>query len=93
MSVKLHLMTPLARLMRGKEEVELEANSVGEVLARLWEICPEMRGKLEDEQGKLRRFVNVYVNGEEVRGEGREKKELSEGDEVSMVLAISGGRA
>ena len=92
MSVKLHLMTPLARIMGGKEEVELEAKSVGEALSRLWEIWPEMRGKLGDDEGRLKRFVSVYVNGEEVRREGREERELHEGDEVSLMLAITGGR-
>ena len=90
MSVKVHLPMPLSGIA-GKEEVELEGGSVGEVLAQLWEAYPEMRLKLCDERGQLRRFVNVYLNGEDVRGKEGEGTKVRDGDDVSLMLAISGG--
>lgn len=90
LSMKVRLPTPLSDIA-GKEEVELEGETVREVLARLWEAYPKMKVKLCDERGQLRRFVNVYVNGEDVRGKEGEGTKVRDGDEVSLMLAISGG--
>jgi len=89
-SVKVLLPAPMSTIA-GREEVELEGGSVGEVLSRLWDAYPEMKKKVCDEKGRLRQFVNVYVNGEDVRAEAGEGTEVRDGDEVTLMLAISGG--
>jgi molybdopterin synthase sulfur carrier subunit len=78
-------------LTGSKPEVETTGATVKEALADLEERFPGMRDRLYDDEGKLRRFVNIYVNDEDVRFLKGEETSLSDGDEVSIVPAIAGG--
>lgn len=90
MSVKVRIPTPLQRLTQGKEEVE---GTAGTVIALVNELDRQYPGLAErvSENGKIRRFVNIYVNDEDIRFLQAEETQVKDGDEVSIVPAIAGG--
>ncbi|HCU24410.1 MAG TPA: molybdopterin synthase sulfur carrier subunit [Deltaproteobacteria bacterium] len=91
MSVKIRIPTPLQKLSGNQPEVEVQGNDVKAVLAALEEKHPGMRERLYDEKGALRRFINFYVNDEDIRFLKSEETPLKDGDELSIVPAIAGG--
>jgi sulfur-carrier protein len=92
MPVLVRIPTPLRRHTGGVGEVNAEGKDVGEVVDDLERQFPGLRDRLCDETGDFRKFINVYVNQEDVRFlQGRESL-LKDGDEVSIVPAIAGGR-
>jgi molybdopterin synthase sulfur carrier subunit len=90
MAVKVKIPVPLQRLTQGKEEVEGAPGSVIALIEDLDRKYPGF-GERVSEGGKLRRFVNIYVNEEDVRFMKNEETEVKDGDEVSIVPAIAGG--
>ncbi len=90
MAVKVKIPIPLQRLTKGSEEVEGEPGTIISLINSLDEKYPGL-GERISEGGKLRRFVNVYVNEEDVRFIKNEETEVKDGDEVSIVPAIAGG--
>jgi molybdopterin synthase sulfur carrier subunit len=91
MAVKVRIPTPLQRLTQGKEEVEGAPGTVMELVTDLERRFPGI-GERISEAGKIRRFVNIYVNEEDIRFLKGEATEVKDGDEVSIVPAIAGGR-
>jgi molybdopterin synthase sulfur carrier subunit len=91
MAVKVRIPTPLQRLTQGKEEVEGKAGSVIELIGELETRYPGIAERIS-EGGKVRRFVNVYVNEEDIRFLQAEMTPVKDGDEVSIVPAIAGGQ-
>ena len=92
MPVLVRIPTPLRRHTGGTGEVYAKAKDVGELVEDLERQFPGLRDRLYDETGDFRKFINVYVNQEDVRFlQGRESL-LKDGDEVSIVPAIAGGR-
>ncbi|HYY90006.1 MAG TPA: ubiquitin-like small modifier protein 1 [Chloroflexota bacterium] len=91
MSVRVRIPTPLRPATDGVAELSLEASTVGDLLADLEARYPGIRGRLRDEDGELRRFVNLYVNGEDVRFRDGLQTSLTSGDELSIVPAVAGG--
>ena len=90
MSVKVKVPVPLQRLTQGKEEVEGEKGTIIALIKELDEKYPGLAERIS-EGGKLRRFVNVYVNEEDVRFLSNEETSVNDGDVVSIVPAIAGG--
>ena len=91
MSVKIKIPTPLRKVTQGQGEVELSGNSVIEIINLLDKDFPGIKERLCDETGEVRRFVNIYVNQEDIRFIKGKETPLSDGDEVSIVPAIAGG--
>ncbi len=91
MSVQLLIPTPLQKFTDSESSVVLEATSVNELLQALEQRFPGFLERVYDEKGKLRRFLNVYVNGEDIRFLDHENTTLNDGDEVSIVPAVAGG--
>jgi molybdopterin synthase sulfur carrier subunit len=91
MSVLVRIPTPLQKLVGDKAEVSVEAASLREAIGQLAAGNSEIQGRLLDDSGELRRFVNVYVNEEDVRFLQKLDTPLKDGDEVSIVPAIAGG--
>lgn len=91
MAVKVRIPTPLQRLTKGQEVVEANAGTVIELVQELDKMFPGI-GERVSEGGKIRRFVNVYVNEEDIRFLKAEATEVKDGDEVSIVPAIAGGK-
>ncbi|APB34430.1 Molybdopterin converting factor, small subunit [Gloeomargarita lithophora Alchichica-D10] len=91
MAVRVLIPTPLQKLTQAQDTVECEAQSVAQLVESLEQSWPGMKTRLCDESGQIRRFVNVFVNSEDIRFlQGRETP-LQDGDEVSIVPAIAGG--
>jgi sulfur-carrier protein len=83
--------TPLRRFTGGDAKVVVAGSSVGEVLDALDAAHPGIGERLRDDSGQIRRFVNIFVNGQNVRdGEGVDTR-LSAGDEVGIIPAMAGG--
>ena len=91
MSVRVRIPTPLRAATDGVAEVDVEAASVQELIDGLERRYPGLQGRLRDESGELRRFVNLYVNGEDVRFLQGLETGLRPGDELSIVPAVAGG--
>jgi len=91
MGVIVRVPTPLRRLTDGQGEVEVDASTVKEAIEKLEEKYPGFKERLLDEKGELRRFVNLYLNDEDVRFLKGTDTELKEGDVLSIVPAIAGG--
>lgn len=84
--------TPLRRLTDGQEEVAAAGATIGEVLADLDSKHPGFNDKLFDAEGKIKRHVNIFANDEDIRYLSNLDTPVKEGDEVSIVPAIAGGR-
>jgi molybdopterin synthase sulfur carrier subunit len=90
MAVKVRIPTPLQRLTGGQELVEGKPGTIIELVNDLESKFPGIGERLS-EGGKIRRFVNIYVNEEDIRFLKAEQTEVKDGDEVSIVPAIAGG--
>lgn len=91
MAIKVRIPTPLQKLTNNQAEVQIDAKDVNELLAGLEKQHPGIRERLCDAEGKLRRFVNVYVNEEDIRFLQGQETALKAGDDVSIIPAIAGG--
>ncbi len=91
MPTKVRIPTPLRKLTNNEEVVEVAAGTVGEAITALQARYPGIRERLLDESGAVRRFVNVYVNEEDIRFLQNQQTPLKDGDEVSIIPAIAGG--
>jgi molybdopterin converting factor small subunit len=91
MPVKVIIPTPLRAYAGKQESVELQASTVGEALASLTSRYSELKKHLYADDGRLRSFVNVYVNDEDIRYLQKDATRLREGDTVSIVPSIAGG--
>jgi molybdopterin synthase sulfur carrier subunit len=91
MPKKVRIPTPLRKLTNGEELVEVSAPTVGSAFAELQSRFPGIKERLMDENGEVRRFVNVYVNEEDIRFLQNQQTPLKDGDEVSIIPAIAGG--
>ena len=89
---KILIPTPLRQYVDKKDTVEVAGSSVGEVLGALTTQYPDLRKNLYSDEGKLRSFVNVYVNDEDIRYLSKDKTEVKDGDTISIVPSIAGGR-
>jgi len=91
MPVKIRIPTPLRKLTNEAELVEVSAGNVRGVIAELQAKFPGIRERLVDDAGEVRRFVNVYVNEEDIRFLQNNDTPVKDGDEVSIIPAIAGG--
>lgn len=91
MAVKVRIPTPLQKLTANQSEVACEGKTINEVLAVLEEKHPGIKERICDSEGKLRRFVNIYVNEEDIRFLQGQDTPLKSGDDISIIPAIAGG--
>lgn len=91
MPVKVRIPTPLRKLTNNEELVEVQAASVGDAINELQGRYPGIKERLLDDSGGVRRFVNVYVNEEDIRFLQNQQTSLKDGDEISIIPAIAGG--
>jgi molybdopterin synthase sulfur carrier subunit len=92
MPVLVRIPTPLRAMTKGAAEVPATADTVEDLIADLERQFPGFRDRLVEEGGEIRRFINIYVNQEDIRFLQGAKTTLKEGDEVTIVPAIAGGR-
>lgn len=89
--VSVRIPTPLRKLSADRDELQIEASSVSGLIEELEKECPGMKDRLCDESGNVRRFINLYVNNEDIRFLDGPDTELKDGDAVSIIPAIAGG--
>ena len=92
MSVSVRLPTPLRKLTQGADEVTVQGDTVKALVDDLERKFPGIKERICDESGKIRRFVNVYVNGDDIRFLQNLETSVRDGDSISIVPAIAGGR-
>lgn len=92
MSVNVRIPTPLRNLTGGQDVVAAAGSTIAEIFADLEKHHPGIGERLCDEKGEIRRFVNVYHNEEDIRFKDGRNTAVADGDEVSIVPAIAGGR-
>ena len=88
---KVLIPTPLRQFAGKNDSVSLEGGTVGEVLTELTSTYPDLRKQLFNDEGKLRSFVNVYLNDEDIRYLEKEKTTVVATDTLSIVPSIAGG--
>ena len=92
MSIQVKIPTSLRRFTEGQENVALQGETVGVVLGLLRDNYPDLGGRLFDDKGGVRRFVNVYLNEDDIRFLEQLDTPVSDNDEISIIPAIAGGR-
>jgi len=90
-AVRVLIPTALRRHTAGQDQVTCSARNLGELVDVLGSTFPELKPFLRDDSGKVRRFLNFYVNEEDIRFLGGDTHEFSDGDEVMVVPSIAGG--
>jgi molybdopterin synthase sulfur carrier subunit len=91
MSQKVRIPTPLRKLTNNEEIVVVNAPTIGEAIVELQSRFPGIQERLTDESGEVRRFINVYLNEEDIRFLQNKQTALKDGDEISIIPAIAGG--
>ncbi len=91
MPAKVRIPTPLRKLTNSEEVIDVAAGTIGGAITELQNRFPGIQERLVDESGAVRRFVNVYVNEEDIRFLQNLQTPLKDGDEVSIIPAIAGG--
>ncbi len=91
MAVMIRIPTPLRKFTDGQAEVQVEGATVREAFAHAEALHGGIADKIFDDSGEIRRFINVFVNGDDVRHSGGVDTAVQAGDEVSVVPAIAGG--
>lgn len=91
MQVKVRIPTPLRKLTNGSDEVSATGANIAEVISDLEKNFPGLKERICEDDGKLRRFVNIYLNDEDIRFKKNLETELKENDEMSIIPAIAGG--
>ncbi len=92
MASKIRIPTPLRKLTAGQQEVPVDGKTIGEVLKDLENKYPGIKDRIFDEAGTVRRFVNIYINEEDIRFLKNLESAVKDGDEISIVPAIAGGK-
>ncbi|MHC1765679.1 MAG: ubiquitin-like small modifier protein 1 [Verrucomicrobiia bacterium] len=91
MPAKVRIPTPLRKLTNNEEVVEVDGGTIGAIITELQSRYPGIKERLLDENGAVRRFVNVYVNEEDIRFLQNQQTPVKSGDEISIIPAIAGG--
>ena len=91
MAVTVLIPTPLQKFTQDKSTLDLEAGNIQELVDALESACPGIKERICDQEGTLRRFLNFYVNSEDIRFLEGPATALKDGDEVSIVPAVAGG--
>lgn len=92
MSVKIRIPTPLRKFTDEQDVVEVEAGTVREAMAALTNTHEGLKAQILDGNGEVRRFVNLFLNDQDVRFLGGPDAALQDGDELAIIPAIAGGR-
>ena len=91
MSATIRIPTPLRKVTNGADKITVESGSILEIIESLDKEFPGIKTRLCDDNDELRNFVNMYINGEDIRFLDGMKSSVNSGDEVSIVPAVAGG--
>lgn len=93
MGIKVRIPTPLRKLTNGESEVEASGTNISELIDDLEKSYPGIKGKLCEENGNVRKFLNIYLNDDDIRFMDSLATEVRDGDNISLIPAIAGGIA
>ena len=91
MGIKVRIPTPLRKLTNGESEVEAIGADIAQLIEDLEKNYPGIKGKLCEENGNVRKFLNIYLNDDDIRFMDSLATEVRDGDNVSLIPAIAGG--
>ena len=91
MAIKVRIPTPLMKLTDNQSEVSAEGETVSEIINNLENQFNGIKDRICEENGSPRRFINIYINEEDIRFLEGEKTIVKDGDEISIIPAIAGG--
>ena len=91
MSVTVRIPTPIRRVTNGEDKVTVSGDTMKQIIEAMEEQYPGIKARLCDDKGDLRSFVNIYINGEDVRFLSGIDSPVDSGDEVSIIPAVAGG--
>ncbi len=91
MAIKVRIPAPLRKLTKEQAVVECQGKTIDDILNNLESQCPGIKERICDENGQIRRFINIFVNGEDIRFKEGSKTVVADGAEVSVIPAIAGG--
>ena len=91
MTILVRIPTPLRKITQGQDKAEIEAASIGELIDNLDKQFEGFKNRLLDDEGKLKEFINIYLNGEDIRFLNGLETVTKSRDEVSIVPAVAGG--
>ena len=91
MSATVRIPTPLRKVTNGEDKASVEGNTMSEVVEALENQFPGLKDRICEPTGELRSFVNVYINGEDIRFVDGMSSSIASGDEISIVPAVAGG--
>ena len=91
MAIKVRIPTPLMKLTDNQSEVSAEGETISDIINNLESQFNGIRDRICEESGSPRRFINIYINEEDIRFLEGEKTTVKDGDEISIIPAISGG--
>ncbi|MBI5417781.1 MoaD/ThiS family protein [Candidatus Poribacteria bacterium] len=91
MSVKVRIPTPLRKLTNNNSEIAIDGKNIGELIENMEKSFPGIKARLCEDDGKIRRFINIYKNEEDIRFLQGKETSVSDKDEISIVPAIAGG--
>lgn len=92
MSIKVVLPAAFTRHTDGKKQIESTAKDLPSLLSEIDRDYPALSTQIRDEHGKLRKFINIYINDEDIRFLGGDTYAFQDGDEVMLIPSIAGGR-
>ena len=91
MSIQVVLPTAFTRHTDGRKQFDSNANNLAALLAEFDTTFPALSTQIKDEHGKLRKFINIYINDEDIRFLGGDSHQFADGDEVMLIPSIAGG--
>lgn len=91
MNINVRIPTPLRTLTENQEIVRVQGSTISEIIDDLQKNYPGLKERICDENGELRRFLNIYLNNEDIRFKHGKETSLNDGDEISIIPAIAGG--
>ena len=91
MGIMVRIAGPLRQLTEGSVDIDIEAEDISGCLDQLGDRFPKLKERLWDENGQVHRYINVYVNGDDIRFLQQLSTPLGAGDEVSIIPAVAGG--
>ena len=93
MASNLRIPSPLQRFTNGQSSIEVSGKNVRDILYELFRVYPDIKGHLVDDDGSLRNFVNIFIDGEDIRQRGGMDAEVADGSDVRIIPSIAGGSA
>ena len=91
MGINVRIPTPLRKITDGKSEVEANGGTISQIIDDLEKSYPGIKGKLCDDNGAVRKFLNIYLNDDDIRFMDSLSTEVRDGDNISLIPAIAGG--